>query len=259
MPQTLAHPANDSLKAPLAWSLAFHLFLFGSLLVSTLRSHRGELWGGPGGAVTIGLVGNLAGVPLPKPDAVTTSRVVDETKGLYQSEPKPNAPEPAAEEIPEFAKKKPQKYITRPSRTLEDASAPPPNAVPYGEGGSPAIPYTQFTMAGGTQGGMGFTGPGGEFGGRFPSYVLGVRNRISTNWLQSTVDPTVRWAPRAIFTFQILRDGGIVNIQKTRSSGNDSVDRSALRAILSSSPLDPLPAQYTGSFVTVEFWFDFRR
>ncbi len=47
---------------------------------------------------------------------------------------------------------------------------------------------------------MGFTGPGGgDFAGRFPAYVDAVRNRISSNWLQSTVDPTVRWAPRAQF------------------------------------------------------------
>ena len=29
--------------------------------------------------------------------------------------------------------------------------------------------------------------------------------------------------------------------------------------ILDSNPLAPLPTEYNGSFVTVEFWFDFRR
>jgi TonB family protein len=69
----------------------------------------------------------------------------------------------------------------------------------------------------------------------------------------------VRWAPRAVVSFQILRDGGIANIQVLKSSGNDSVDRSAIRAIQSSSPLERLPNEYAGSFVAVEFWFDFRR
>jgi TonB family protein len=86
-----------------------------------------------------------------------------------------------------------------------------------------------------------------------------VRNRISSNWLQSTVDTSVRWAPRANYTFQIMRDGTIANVQLMQSSGNRSVDNSALRAILSSSPVSPLPSGYSGSSVTVEFWFEFRR
>jgi TonB family protein len=260
------HPGADNLKKPLVWSLGFHLILFGSLAVSTLFSHRGDLWGGPGGdnAVSVGLVGKLPGVTLPRPDAVTTSRVVDTSKGLYKSEPqpKPKEIEPDTTKIPKFAKEKTPHYVTRPSRILEDTTPPPPNAVPYGQGGSPALPYSQFTMGGATQGGMGFSGPGGgggDFSGRFPAYVDAVRNRISSNWLQSTVDPSVRWAPRAQFTFQILRDGTVANVQLTQSSGNRSVDNSALRAILSSSPVSALPSNYSGSSVTVEFWFEFRR
>ncbi len=253
-------PAADTLKRPLAFSLTFHLLLFGSLVLSTMRSHRGDLWGGPGGGtMTVGLVGSVAGVPLPRPEVITPSPVVDETKGMYKSEPKPKEPETAAKEIPTFESNKPQKYITRPSRVLEDKTPPPPGAIPFGEGGAPALPYTQFTMGGSTQGAMGVSGPGGDFGGRFPTYVLGVRNRISSNWLVSTIDPSVRWAPRAVFTFQILRDGSIAQIQTLRSSNIPSVDRAALRAIQGSSPLEPLPREYAGSFVSVEFWFDFKR
>src|ERR1700684_402172 len=111
-----------------------------------------------------------------------------------------------------------------------------------------------------SQGGMGFSGSGGgDFAGRFPSYVDAVRNRISSNLLQSTVDPTVRWAPRTSYSVQGMRDGRVANVQMLQSSGNRSVDNSALRAILSSSPMSPLPSNYPGSSVTVEFWFDCRR
>jgi TonB family protein len=264
MSYTLVHPGADSLKKPFVWSLGFHLILFSSLVVSTLFSHRGDTWGGPGGdgAVSVGLVGKLPAIPLPRPDAITTSRVVDTTKGLYKSEPqpKPKEIEPDTRKIPEFKKEKMPHYITRPSKVLEDPTPPPPNAIPYGQGGSPSLPYSQFTMGGATQGGMGFTGPGGgDFTGRFPAYVDAVRNRISSNWLQSTVDPSVRWAPRAMYTFQILHDGTVTNVQMTQSSGNRSVDNSALRAILSSSPVSALPSNYSGNSVTVEFWFEFRR
>src|SRR6202007_304425 len=100
----------------------------------------------------------------------------------------------------------------------------------------PALPYTSFAVNNGpSQGGMGFSGPGGgDFAGRFPSYVDAGRNRIRRNWLRSSVDPSVRWAPRAQFTFQVLKDGTVTNVQMTQSSGNRSVDNSALRATLSS-------------------------
>ena len=259
-----AHPGAQSLKKPLVWSAGFHLLLFSSLLVSTIFSRRRDSWGGPGGggSVSVGLVGQLPGVNLPRPEAVTTSRVVDTSKGLYKSEPPPKTKEieTDAKNIPEFTKEKTPHYITKPSKILEDQTPPPTNAVPYGQGGSPALPYSTFSMNGTTQGGMGFSGPGGgDFTGRFPAYVDAVRNRISSNWLQSTIDPTVRWAPRAQFTFQILRDGTVTNVQLTQSSGNRSVDNSALRAILSSSPMSGLPSNYSGSSVTVEFWFEFRR
>jgi protein TonB len=249
-----------SLKQTLAWSGALHAALLVALLASNFHKHAGDPWGGPGGgAMRVGLVGNLAGVPLPRPEAQTPSRVVDETRGLYQAEPRPSEPETSAKKIPEFGKK-PPRYITRPSRVLENETPPPPGAVPYGQGGAPSLPYTQFTMGGGTAGGLGMSGPGGgDFGARFPTYVDAVRRRISSNWLQSTIDPSVRWAPRVVMTFQILRDGSVTNIERGTSSGVDSVDRSALRAILDSNPLPPLPAEYSGTSVTVEFWFDFKR
>lgn len=257
---------QPGLKGPLTLSLVLHSLLFGSLAISTIMSHRGDLWGGPGGggAVSVKLVGGLTGVPLPRPESVTTNRVVDESKGLYKSEPKPKPkePPPDAQQIPQFTKEKQPRYVTRPSKTLEDTTPPPQNAVPYGQGGSPAVPYTQFGMGAGgsTPAGMQFGGPGGgDFGGRFSWYVDAVRNRVSSNWLESTVDPSLRWAPRAVVSFDILRNGAVANVQILQSSGNASVDASAMRAIQGSSPMQPLPNEYSGNKVSVEFWFDFRR
>jgi protein TonB len=257
---------DESLKGPLTWSLLAHGFLFVALAVSTLLSHRGADWGGAGGgAVSVNLVGSLAGVPLPRPETVTTSRVVDTSKGLYKAEPapKPKAPPPDAKEIPEFKKEKPKRIVSRPSRLLEDDTPPPANAVPYGRGGTPSVPYAQFNLGGdgATSAGMGFNGPGsgGDFGARFSWYVDAVRSRVSSNWLQSTVDPSIRFAPRAVVTFDILRNGTITNVQILRSSGNASVDSSALRAIQGSNPLQALPNEYSGGKVSVEFWFDFKR
>ncbi len=249
--------SGPSLKQTLVWSAALHLLLVSSMLLSGFRSPGGEAWSGPGGAVTIGLAAGLSGVPLPRPEVVSRSRTVDTTKGLYKSEPAPNTPDEQGTKLPEFQKNKRQ--IRHPSKVLEDNSPPPTGAIPYGQGGSPSMPYTQFNMGSSTQGGMGFGGPGGDFGRRFPWYVEAVRRRISGNWLQSTIDRGIQFAPRVVVTFQIFHDGSAANIQLTRGSGNASVDTSAVRAVRDSSPFERLPSEYSGNYVSVEFWFEFRR
>ncbi|MGB0034242.1 MAG: TonB family protein [Candidatus Acidiferrales bacterium] len=257
-------PVTFSLKRQLSLSVLMHAVLLGLLIVSGFYSHRGDLWGGPGGSITVGVVGSVPGIPMPRPDVETPSRVVDESKGLYKSEPPPEIKQtpPDAVPIPKFMQKKPPKYVSRPSKILENPTVPPPNAVPYGGGGTPTVPYTSFAMGAGTstQGGLAFgSSGGGDFASRFSGYVDAVQRRISSNWLQYTVDPNVSVAPRVTISFDILRDGTVTNVQTIRSSGNSSVDRSAVRAVLESTPLLALPPAYSGSKVSVEFWFDFHR
>jgi TonB family protein len=242
-----------------------HLALAGVALFSVFFAPQGNAWSGAGsggGAVSITAVGSLPGVPLPRPAVVTNNRVVDSTNGLYESEPQPKkaAVVPDATKLTEFEKEK-KLQPSKPSKLLKDDSTPPPNAVPYGQKGTPSLPYTQFSMSNGSQGGMGVQSPGGggDFGQRYSWYVEAVQRRISGNWLQSTIDPSIRFAPRVVVQFQIFRDGTARNVQIAQSSGNVSVDRSALRAVEDSSPFQGLPGDYSGSFVSVEFWFEFHR
>jgi protein TonB len=264
----LAHHRED-LKQPLVLSSVAHGILLLIALFSFPFSHgRGEHWGsGGGGAIQVSAVRNLPGVPLPRPPVVAESQVASESKSLYKEEvkPEPKAPPkvaPATEdkvkEIPRFGEE-PKREAARQRARREEPQPLPPGAIPTpsSQGGPAALPYTSFQTGGG-EGGMAF-GTGGAFGGRYPWYVESVQRRISSNWLVSGVDPGVRWAPRVEISFEILRDGSVVNIQMLRSSGVPSVDRSAIRAVQSSSPLDRLPSDYTGNKVYVEFWFDFRR
>jgi protein TonB len=254
---------DENLKRFFYASIVLHSLLVVVVAISTSFSHAGESWGGPGGSVTVGLVGNVPAIPLPQPDVVSPNRVVDESKGLFKSEPQPKPkPAPDATPIPKFERNKPPKYITRPSKVLENPTPPPPNAVPYGGGGTPSIPVTSFAMGatGATAAGLAVNGAGGgDFASRFAAYVTAVQQRISREWLQSTVDPSLTWAPRVVVTFDILRDGTVTNIQLIQSSNNRSLDTSAIRAVQSSSPLMALPAAYSGSRVSVEFYFDYRR
>jgi len=279
MSSVAAQQPIPSLKGPLTYSVLLHAVL-GGLLIYSGFAHRGESWGGPGGAAEVGLVGSVPAIPLPRPDVVTPSRVVDNSKGLYKTEPPPEikTPPPDAVPIQKFHLKPPPspkhksealEHPTLPpknvhkSKLLENPTPPPQNAVPYGGGGAPNIPYSSFAMGAGqtTAGGLSFgsSGASGDFSSRFSWYVQAVQRRVSSNWLQSTVDPSVSVAPRVVVTFDILRNGTATNIQVTRSSGNYSVDSSAVRAIRNSSPFDSLPAGYSGSSVSVDFWFDFHR
>ncbi len=149
-------------------AIVFHAALLAGVAVSTMYSHSGDMdsgWGMAGGSMTVGLVGSVPAIPLPQPDVVTESRVVDESKGLYKTEP---VPPPKVEEkatpIPKFEKNKPPKYNSKPSRLLENKTPPPPNAVPYGGGGSPAVPYSSpaptMKLGAASEGGMAFNGCG---------------------------------------------------------------------------------------------------
>ena len=258
---SLAPP--EDLKRPLVVSLSAHLVIV-ALLMFGPAPGRGESWGGAGGgAVQVSLVSNLPGVPLPRPQITTNSRVATESPGLFrEAEPKvvPQAPTtPAqADEIPSFQDSRQSSIPLPPPRRPSDRRvANPPSAVPSGEGGPPAMRYTPFNTEGG-QGGTSFGG-GGGFGGRYPWYVESVQRRISSNWLISTIDPYLQWSPRVTVSFDVLRDGSIVSIQIMQSSGNASVDRSTVRAIRESSPLPSLPSDFTGTRVSVEFFFDFKR
>jgi protein TonB len=278
MSYLVAARQNDTLKPFVKYSVILHCALGVLVAVSAFLSRPGANWGGPGGSVTVGLVGKVPAIPLPRPEVESPNRVVDNTKGLYKAEPKPPDIAKDAVPIPKFLDnkvpkvKKPKEeasemaprrqYVTRPSKVLENKTPPPPNAIPYGGGGAPTVPTTSFAMGntGATAAGMSFGGAqGGDFGSRFSWYVEAVQRRISSNWLQSTVDPSIAYAPRVIVTFTILRDGRVANIQIQRSSNIASVDSSAYRSVQNSSPFQPLPPAYSGSYVNVQFWFDFHR
>lgn len=256
MPAAFNH--KGELNRPLLVSGTAHGLLLALLLLAFPQAQRGEPWGGPGGgAIQVTAVRSLPGVPLPRPPVVTQSRVATEVPGLHPAAP-PEQPqrEESAVEIPRFGEE-PQPRSPQRVRRKQPPAPLPPGAIPSQSGGPPALPYTTFQM-GGAAGGMSF-GAGGSFGNRYPWYVESVQRRISSNWLLATIDPYVQWAPRAVISFEILRNGTVINLQMLRSSGVPSVDRSAVRAIRASSPLDRLPSDYRGDKVLVEFWFDFRR
>jgi TonB family protein len=202
--------------------------------------------------------------PPPEPEKVVdlpsrnARRVASTSEKPPEKPPEPPKPSPAPQPQQQASADVPPPPRPQP-RSRNPAPEPQTgNEVPFGEGGPAQGPFGVFSTDSGT-GGLSFEGGSGDFAGRFGWYVTAIRNRVSNNWLKGTIDPGVRAAPRVYVSFQILRNGQVVNAQLTSSSGVASLDRSAIRAIYDSSPMPPLPGEYGGPSVNVEFWFDFRR
>jgi periplasmic protein TonB len=258
-----ANPEDLSLRRFFVYSLVLHGALAASLAASILFHFQGNTWGGVGGAsegeVKVNLVGSV-GLPMPKPPDVTDSKTFDPTDSIYKTLPQPKPPEPPKPEvkIPEFKKEKPPKQIEHRSRVFDNPTPAPPNAV-AANGGKMNLPVGTAQVPGAPNPGVNIQGQGGgDFASRYGWYIDAVRRRINQNWLQSTIDPAVRSArtARCTMTFTIARDGTVKDIRVAQTSGNYSLDTSAQRALLSSSPMPALPNDYSGSFVNVTFDFD---
>jgi len=253
---------RNNMRGALLVSLILHGVLFVILVTYTLLGFHlgggGQSWGTQG-ATKMGAVSSLPGIPLPSPMVTTPSQTVTQNTGVYKTEPEPKeAPPPEAQQIPKFKDAvKPEKLERVNKRIHKTEEVPPDNAVPYGQSGAPAMNYTQVVTTAGS-GGVSM-GEGNSFGQRYGWYVASMRSRISANWLLATVSPNILTAPRTYLTFEIKRDGTVTDVQITQSSAIAEVDRSALRAILASNPLPPLPSDYSGGSVNVQFYFDFHR
>ncbi len=152
---------------------------------------------------------------------------------------------------------KPEKLERVNKRIQKTEDVPPPNAIPYGQH---RRAHDELHADGDLRGaGRVAMGEGNSFGLRYAWYVAAMRNRISANWLMSTVSPNIASAPAHLSDVRNLARWHRNQCADHASSGIPEVDRSALRAILASNPLPPLPPDYCGSSVNVEFYFDFHR
>lgn len=252
---------TGQLRRPLVWSLGLHVGFAGFVILYAvfINGVRGTGWGSGGTGEAMGAT-LVSAVPLPASPANATNVVATESKGLAKSEPAVPRKESDAIPIPDKnvkTKLKPAPIKTATLRNKPQPEQPESNQIPYGEGGPVSGPYTM--NAGGAHGGFGFTGNGGDFGERFAWYVQAVQRKVSENWLKYQVDPRISDAKRVYLTFDIARDGHPSNVEIEQSSGVPSLDISAMRALQGIDTFGPLPAEYSGSKVSVEFWFDYKR
>ena len=251
---------HDRWGRNLAWSTGLHAGIAACIILYAIGVHsQGGTWGTGGGGDAMGVT-LVNTVPLPATPTQTQNVLANESKGLTHSEPKPVVQEPDAIAIPDKNAKKKPKPVTSESRQKPQPEPEPEasNVVPFGEGGPVSGPYGVFN-AGGAKGGFGVTGGGGDFGTRFAFYVQQIQRKVSENWLKYEVDPSVSQSQRVYITFDVGRDGHPSNIRVEQSSGVPSLDQSASRALQRIDTFGPLPSEYSGNKVSVEFWFDYKR
>jgi len=251
---------HDRWGRALAWSVGLHVGITALMVGYSILFYatRGEGWGAGGGGEAIGAT-LVSTIPLPVNPSQTQNVLANESKGLTQSQPRIEEKAPDAIEIQGKNAKKPKK---RQETAAREKAQPAPeeetNQVAFGEGGPVSGPYGTFS-AGGAKGAFSINGGDGDFGTRFAYYVRGIQQRVSENWMKYEVDPRIMTANRVYVIFDVARDGHPSNVQVEQSSGVPSLDISAVRAVQRVDSFGALPAEYSGSKVSVEFWFDYSR
>jgi protein TonB len=245
---------RDSLRGPLVQSIVLHAAVFGALIVSTLSfQHNREVFGGQthfGDAVPVNLVKSI---PLPaRPGRVNP--VANDTESQVQQAPKPERKQqvkvPDEKAVPIKArdlKKQPRQQsqqIYRPQPLRE-------NQLTSSQ--APAAQSPMFQKQGGAVG----LGQNSTLGSRFGAYADLVAQRVTEKWQNSSL--AGQSTPMAVITFDIQRDGSIRNAKVAQSSGNSTMDFSALRAVMDASPFPPLPAEYERNQANVELQFQLKR
>lgn len=84
-------------------------------------------------------------------------------------------------------------------------------------------------------------------------YMRDLEQRIKRNWSPPKGDSS----KRVVITFTIARDGRLLNHKVTKSSGVPLADRAAMSAIELTAPFRPLPPEFKGQSVPIEFTFDY--
>lgn len=144
--------------------------------------------------------------------------------------------------------------------------APTPSLSTYSGNGKGKGTGTGTGSSRGTGSGKGTGGyagnPGGG-GGRpgidaikepdFGPYMRDLQRRIKYNWHP----PKGNESRKVVLLFKIAKNGQMLSCRVYKSSGLPSADQAALNAVKMTAPFRPLPAEYKGSNIDIQFTFDY--
>ena len=151
------------------------------------------------------------------------------------------------------------------------ASAPSAPAPKFSTSGSSGASGSSSGSSGGSYASRGSNGNYGTMGNPSPGnpngapgidairqpnwgpYMRNLEQKIKRNWTPPKGDSS----KRVVVTFVIGRDGRLLSAKVTKSSGVPLADRAAMSAIELTAPFSPLPPEFRGQSVPIEFTFDY--
>ena len=240
-----------------AGSLLMHAAIAGGLLAySMFFAFNHHEWGSnvTAGAIQASMVN---AIPLPQTQPPSDNVLATETPSPAPAPPVPKAaPIPPPDAIPIPIKATPPvKKAEKPAPTPTKRVPPPPptpNKAAYGEQAGLRVAMSSTQTRNGT---VSIAVENGDFGSRFGWYVEVVKRKVAENWLTQEVDPQ-GFGRKVYVTFQVMRDGSVSNVRVAQSSGDATLDYSALHAVQRIDTFGPLPAGYAGSYLNVDYYFE---
>ena len=255
---------KEPLGGPFGGAVLLHLGLVGAIAaLAFVNAHfHGNEWGvnGPQGAIQANLVNSAPSIPLPQITPPTPNVLATQT-------PSPAPAPPSRETIPitppdaiPLASHKPK---LRPAEKPHEASpqhAQPtntPNRANYGE--APATNMAHAMNNAATTSNAPVQVQGGDFAARFPWYVDKITRLVSQNWYTYQIDSGTRYGSQVSVTFTIERDGSVsfTSIEIPQPSPSPTLNKTAREAVQRVGNFGPLPEQYTGRNVSVEYTFTY--
>ena len=90
----------------------------------------------------------------------------------------------------------------------------------------------------------------------FGPYLARVIFNVRRNWYSMIpVAAKLGQKGRVGIVFEILKDGSVPQLRLVAGSGSDPLDRAAVAAIRASNPFPPLPEEFTGEHLVLQFMF----
>ena len=221
------------MKGTLAGSAAIHVALLSGLLF--VPSRQAVVVPGPD-VVQVALVGEPAPAPPPQPVVKPTDTVTpDETQGVQIQKPRAK-PKPVVKQAPQ---------------PPEPAPKAPPTEQP-----APSLPASQRTVLAYAPVATGVSGQVAvdDANFEFAYYLQMVRSQISANWTPPSGAAT---GARSEVYFRVSRSGALSALRIDVTSGNGIFDQSALRAVVITQQLPPLPLGYSGADLGIHFGFEY--
>ncbi len=250
----------ERLRGPLMASLSCHGVLVAAsvswgVLNPTIDLGSPDAAGG-GGVVSISTVPiNVARADTPNPVANPSRHDVPAPPEFRRSTEVPQ-PEPPATEAPPAPLPTPKRKQAeqQQERAVGQRSAGEADANELRSSQGAALSSDLYRAAPG--GALGFGGKqGGPFGRRFGWYAQILQRAIGEQWRKSLGQVAGGSSKPVVTTFTIQASGQLTQIAISESSGNRSLDYSAIRAITNASPVRPLPAGLGRRSIVIEMHF----